>query len=718
MSKKQEPLTDDEILSIVASELARANYSTTDQGYGQLEESMHYYMGLPNGTEVDGRSSVTSTDVADAIEWIMPQIMESFTQVNEIVKFDAVGPNDARQAELESQFCYDVLMKDNDGFILIYELVKDALMQRNGVLKVYYEKVPETVFTSYTGITPEALNVLLGRDDVELTNINEYIDSTFGQLFDLTVAYTKECGKIVINSVPLEEFRVNAQHNSVCLDKARFTAHVVTVPISDLAQEGYSEEILESLPGYHNYRRDYRWAMMHENSTGALVQSADESQKYVQKHECFMMLDHDDDGIATLMKITCAGSTDTPDVILSKEPLDAMPWVSTTPIIMPHKFQGLSITDRLKQIQDHKTAIWRNILDNMYLQNNQRNVIIEGQVNLDDLLVSRPGGIIRAKRQDAIMPLQTPQISNVAFDMMRYLDEVRAGRSGVQADGNASPVAIGDRVGSEGVDRLLNAKEALVGLIIRTIAETGIKPLMHKIRELALKHFDAAQDYEFRGEWVKVAPQQWVTKRRSTVKVGTGTGDNAKKLVALQGILIVQTQAIQNPQQALVDQSNIYNTLDDMTKLAGLNGANRYFIDPSSQSGQQKQQQVAQQLAQEQQKQQEMAVHQLQAEAKIAESALMTAQAQLKAADYRAQSDMLKHELDAAKAQSNAKIAELQQQLEQYKTGIASTEADEKMQFNYDKLVVDTALKLIGIEANSKTEQNDNFNSNVGDIDA
>ena len=255
----------------------------------------------------------------------MPQIMESFTQVNEIVKFDPVGPNDTRQAELESQFCYDILMKDNDGFILIYELVKDALMQRNGVLKVYYEKVPETVTKSYTGITPEALNVLLGRDDVELTSISEYIDPTFGQLFDLTLSYTKECGKIVIDSVPLEEFRVNAQHNSVNLDKARFTAHVVTVPISDLAQEGYSEELLESLPGYHNYRRDYRWAMMHENSTGALVQSADESQKYVQKHECCMMLDHDDDGIATLMKITCAGSTDTPDVILSKEPLEVMP---------------------------------------------------------------------------------------------------------------------------------------------------------------------------------------------------------------------------------------------------------------------------------------------------------------------------------------------------------------------------------------------------------
>lgn len=716
MAKRQQPMDESEILAIVASELARSNYSNTDQGYGQLEESMSYYLGLPNGTEIDGRSAVTSTDVADAIEWIMPQIMESFTQVNEIVKFDPVGASDARQAEIESQFVYDILMKENDGFILLTELVKDALLQRNGVLKVYYENVPEVVQASYTGITKEALNVLAGNNEVEITGLEEYLDPQYGQLYNLNIAYHKKCGRIAIESVPLEEFRINAQHNSVNPAKARFTAHVVTVPVSDLAEEGYSEDVLDKLPAYHNYRRDYRWAMMHENSSGALVQSSDESLKFVQKHECCMRIDIDDDGIAELMKVTCAGSTDAPEVILSIEPLEAMPWIATTPIIMPHKFQGLSITDRLKQIQDHKTAIWRNILDNMYLQNNQRNVIIEGQVNIDDLLVSRPGGIIRAKRQDAIMPLQTPQISNVAFDMMRYLDEVRAGRSGVQADGNASPIAIGDRVGSQGVDRLLNAKEALVGLIIRTIAETGIKPLMVKIRDLALKHFDAVQDYEFRGEWIQVAPQQWITKRNCTVKVGTGTGDNQAKLTALQGILTVQTTAIQDPRQCLVDQSNIYNTLDDMSKLSGLNGASRYFIDPNSQAGRQKQQQVAQQSQVEQQKQEQLQIMQLQNEAKLTESAVVTANAQLKATEYKAQADALKHQLETNKAISNAKIAELQQQLAQYKTGIDAAASHEEMQYKYDKMHLDAAVALTQTEAQNKTEESANFDQNYGDI--
>lgn len=718
MSKrKQEPMDDSEILAIIASELARANYSTTDQGYGQLEESMSYYLGLPNGTEVDGRSAVTSTDVADSIEWIMPQIMESFTQVNEIVKFDPTRAGDSRQAEIESQFVYDILMKENDGFTIIYQMVKDALMQRNGVLKVYYDSTPETITRTYTGLNEIAVQILLNNPDIASYQISDgYIDPQLGPTYNVEVTLTVKCGKIVVQNVPLEEFRVNAQHNSINLNKSRFTAHVVTKLVSDLAEEGYSEEVLDKLPAYHNYRRDYRFAMMHENSTGALAQSADESQKFVQVHECMMLIDTDRDGIAELRKITTAGSTDAPEVILDNELLDSMPWVATTGIIMPHKFQGLSITDRVKPLQDQKTAVLRNVLDNFYLQNNQRNVVIEGMVNMDDMLISRPGGIIRAKRDGAVTPLITPQIGTAGFDLIRYLDEIRAGRTGVQSDGNASPISIGDRVGSQGVDRLMNAKEALVGLIIRCIAETGIKPLMLKIRELACKHMDAIHDYEFRGEWMQIAPTTWTATRRCTVKVGTGTGDNSQKLMLLKEVLNVQTQAIANPQQALVDQSYIFNTLDDICKLGGLNGASRYFIDPQSMPGQQKAQQVAQSSAAMQQKQDQIQALQMQLEAKIAESSVMAADAAQKTAQYKAIADGAKHQLEMVKASDKAKIERLQTQLEQYKTGIDAANKDDELQYKYDKMNVDAAISMTKIEVDAQKEQNANYMQNSGDI--
>lgn len=703
--RRNDPLSEDEILAIITNELSNSSFSSADQSYGQLEDSMSLYLGLPNGTEVPGRSQVTSTDVADSIEWIMPQVMESFTQVNEIVKFDPVGANDARQAELESQFVYDILMKENDGFIVIYEMVKDALMQRNGVLKVYYEKEECLESIELTAIDQNALSVLHSMPDIEITELSQYEDSMFGALYDVKAVKTCTKGKICVESIPLEEFRVNAQHNSISLKNARFTAHVATKTISDLIESGYDRELVENLSGFSDYRKDYRFAAMDEASINP--QPADESQQLVQVHECYMLIDIERSGTTKLKKITCAGSTDTPDVILSIDDVQCMPWVSTTPIIMPHKFQGLSISDRSKEIQEQKTAVLRNIFDNLYLQNNGRYKVLEGRVNMDDLLVSRPGGAVRVKQLDAIMPIDTPQLSPVTFEVIEYLDKVRAGRTGVQADGNASPVAIGDRVGSEGVARLLNGKEALVGLIIRTIAETGIKPLMSKIRDLAIKHFDVVQDYEFRGEWSQIIPAQWVKNRSSTVKIGTGSGDKQEKLTTLNSILQYQTTAVQNPQQTLVDQTLIYNTLDDICKLAGLNSASRYFIDPGSQSGMQKQQAIQQQSMQDAQQQQQVQLAQFQLEAKVAQAQETVANAQLEAV-------RLKHQIETHKL----KISELESQVKQYELGIETAHKDDQMQLNYDKMATDAAIKLTKIESDSQTQQNENFAQNLSNVHA
>jgi hypothetical protein len=360
-----------------------------------------------------------------------------------------------------------------------------------------------------------------------------------------------------------------------------------------------------NLPKGTNYTdSQYRFALQGEDDNGDDT-SEDDSQQTLDIVESYIHADLNEDGIAEFVKITSVGG-ESPSYILDIEELDSSPWIATTGILMSHKFKGLSIYDRLKEIQDQKTALWRSIFDNIYLQNNQRNIVVEGQVNLDDLMVSRPGGIVRAKRLDAVQPLVTPQLGQESHNMMAYLDEVRAGRVGVSAEGSATPQNIGDRVGSEGVDRLMNSKEELVGLIIRVIAETGIKPLCLKIRDLSRQHLDTTSDYKFRGDWVKVHPKTWIERDLCTVRVGTGTGDHTSKLNALREVMSIQEKALDIPGQAMVDPQNIYDTLETFCKLSGLNGAGKYFIDPSSQKGQQKTQQIGQQQQQQQQKQEEM----------------------------------------------------------------------------------------------------------------
>ncbi|HHA18759.1 MAG TPA: hypothetical protein ENK70_03540, partial [Methylophaga sp.] len=412
-------LDKDEILSIISSELSNADGSIGEGG-SDLEDSLAYYLGDLPGAAQEGRSQVVSTDVADAIEWIMPQIMKAFTQNNEVVIFDPVHEGDEKQAELETEYVYEVLMKQNDGFIILHQFVKDALMQNNGILKVYYADTEIVKAADYTGITEQALQQLLSQEGVELVEQSSYVDEnqTAGKnqliqqqiqmlqqkidqglrqinqippeqaqkmaiqvqsqmqslqrelqtpiiLYDVKVSVTRIKGQVYVDSVPPEEFRLSPQHNSINVSNARFSAHVMIKSASEVMQDyDLSKEAVDDLPdGYDYYNREYRFNMQGDSTFYDTFSSDDESQNIVEVSECYIDIDIDETGISKFMKITVVGGEDAID-ILDIEEVETSPFITTTTFLMSHKFKGLSITDRIRDIQDQKTAMIRSILDN------------------------------------------------------------------------------------------------------------------------------------------------------------------------------------------------------------------------------------------------------------------------------------------------------------------------------------------------------------------
>ena len=701
------------ILSIISAELSGSDEIT--QG---LEDPLNYYLGAPNGLEVEGRSQVTSTDVADAIEWIMPQIMKSFTQSNEVVRFDPVHEGDERQAEIESDYVCDVVMKQNNGFIAIHQFVKDALLQNNGLWKIYYEdSIKETVIP-YTGIPVEHLGAILSDDSIEVLEYAEREEFTqYGQLaevVDVKLKRTHKNGRVVIESIPREQFRVNNDHNSICLDSARFTAHVMSKTRSELISGGYDPEVVAALPTSSNSDSDYRHSAQGDNAEHDV--SLDESQEEVDIAECYIVMDKDGNGVAELVKVTAAGG-DSPTEILGMEVIPSSPWVGTTAILMSHKFKGLSIFDRLKQIQDQKTSLWRNMFDNLYLQNNQRTVVVENQVELDDLLVSRPGGIIRAKRLDAVQPLLTPSIGDSAQRMMGYLDEVRAGRVGVSAEGAASPQNIGDRVGSQGLDRLMTAKEELVGLIIRVIAETGLKPAYIKVRDLLSTHSDSIKDYKFRGEWVKISPASWVNRTACTVRVGTGTGDRDRQVSAVREVMAFQEKILGNPNQSLVSEQKVFDTLDDFCRFSGLNGASRYYIDPQSEEGKAKAKQVSDSSAEKSKKEDALQESLMTTQSQLATAEIGKARASMEGVNAKAESDTAKNQLALIKQSHEAEIKNLKLQLDEAKLFTDSEARMAELELRAEEMDRRFAIELTRIEKEGEqTDENKNYDSNKDSI--
>ena len=442
-----------DILAAVSEEMSHCQLS--NEWLDRKRAAEAYYAGdLPRAPEIPGRSGVVSTDVADSVEWIMPPIIESLS--GKSVKFRPMSAQDEAQADLETQFTHFVFSEDNEGYMALYSAAKDALMCGAGVMKVCYDNTPERIVENYSGLEEPQLQALLGDPMLEVTEIER--SETEG--IAVTAARIIKQGRVVVEAVPPEEFRVCDDHRGGDLKDARFVAHTRRRTASELLAEGYDPDAIEEAQDYHLDRESNPYSYVDPHN--------DESQKLLVVTEAYMQMDINDDGIAELVKVVCLGETE-PSVILDLEEVPAIPFVSVQAIPKPYSPFGVSVFERVKQIQDLKTAILRSTMDSFYQNTNKMKVVQEGQVNLDDLLTTRPGGIIRAKGHNAVMEIGGTPMGQEAFQLLQFADEQKRSRTGVSADAAMHNQLVSNE-SAHAVERVMSASEMLVGLIVRNIA--------------------------------------------------------------------------------------------------------------------------------------------------------------------------------------------------------------------------------------------------------
>ena len=688
-------LDKDEILALVSNELA--NCELSDAWVSKKNVAEAYYRGdLPQAPDIPGRSSVTSTDCADAVEWILPSIVESLS--GKAVKFRPCSAMDEEQAELETDYTHFLFNEENNGFLNLYTAAKDALLTGVGVLKCYYDDTPERAVEHYSGLMDPQLEGLLADPMVEVTQIER--SETDG--IAVSVSRIIKQGRVRVEPVPPEEFRVNDDHESCDLASARFVAHTRRVSASDLLAQGYDPDVIaDAQTGDLDRDIDHDWTT-NESHTD------DESQKQIVITEAYMKADINSDGISELVKITVIGEHN-PSEILDIEEVCEIPFIGMNAIVKPHSFYGVSVFDRLKQIQDLKTAILRSTMDSYYQSTNRMKVVQEGQVNLDDLLVSRPGGIIRAKGQNAVMEIGGSPIGMEAFQLLNWTDEQKRSRVGVSSD-MAGQSQLVNNESAHAVERLMSAQEMLTGLIVRSIAETGIRPAYRMCRDLMVRHHNAVTPYKFRGKWQNINPADWGDRSRMMVTVGSGAGDEQQKMGALQQIFAIQQQLQQDPSQALVTPKQTFSTISDFINLNGLGDSEQYFLNPDSPEGQQVAQQKAQESQQEQQKQMEQQQQQLQMQQGALQAQQQIAAAEMQSAQAKQQANQLKAQVD------QMKLAH-QQEVETMKAQMTAMKEMGNQRFQVQKLQTDTAIKLTELELQAKRDLNKDFQDNQGAVD-
>lgn len=704
--------TDDQLKKIIEAEIVNAGGGKDDIIDADRRNALKYYLGNM-GKPDEGRSGVVSTDVADAIEWIMPELMKAFTQNNEVVTFDPTSAKDTKQAEIESRFVYDTLMKKNNGFLILHTAFKDALMQKNGFFKCHYLKEDRVTHESYESITTPELSMLLADDKVEVTGLTtETVDGI--EVHSVNIKRVELKGSVCLSVVPPEDMRIYRRHNSVDLSLCRFISQVMSMTRSDLVKQGYDREVIYDIKqaessveqdNRRSYRFDYQSESVGPSNSGSSIAPEND---LLDVTEAFMFLDINDDGIAEYVKITYVGDDKVIEV-LDIEEVDDNPYTSITAIIMSHKLFGLSIYDRLKELQDIKTSMWRNMLDNMYLQNNQRTIVMENMVNLDDLLNVRPGGIIRAKSLEAVKPFQTTPLSSDIYTMMNYVDQVRSGRVGVSPEGSIHDSAMGDAVGSEGLQNLLTQKEELVGLMVRVLAETGVKTICLKIRDLLVDNQDLVEDYEFRGEWLQVQPSRWAARTNTTIRVGTGSGNRKEQAAVLSQVLTFQTQIVGQAGQSLVTEKQVFAAINDLLKASGMPGAANYFLDPDSPEGQENKARVDASMQEAQKAELEEKRLLSEAQAKIANAEQTKAQSMMESVSVKGENERLKTAMETIKSQSETQLAAVKQQLDEAQLALKNMHHNDDLQFKYDQLAQQYELAMRQLqESGEKNNGGDN----------
>ena len=573
-------------------------------------ETLQFYLGEPFGNEVENRSQVVCTELSDTIEFIQPSLMKMFSSSPDFARFLPRGPEDVEAAEQATDLVNFAINSDNNGFRVIHDWFKDALLFKQGAVKFHWLETDTTVNDAYEGLTEDELTLLVSDPAIEVISqeVTEMgMVDPMGQEMPMDVKYsvevkrTKKAGKVKIDNVPPEELIFSRRATS--LEDCSFIAHRTQVRAGDLIEQGYDAELVLRYAGSSDLDDEAeRQARFEEIESGNKYDtSTDPSMREILVTEAYIHADYDGDNIAELRRVVCLGDG---DEILENEPFDRLPFALLSPILMPHRMVGRSVAEMVKDLQVIKSSIMRQMLDNLYLTNNSRVGAVEGQVNLDDLLSSRPGGIVRMRAPGMVQPLAVPQIGNSAFAMLEYVDSIRDQRTGFsKASMGLDPSTLQSTTASA-VNATIQGAQLKVEMIARVFAETGCRDLAMGVLHLLQKHQDSERVVRIRGDFVSIDPRAWQNGFDLSVEVGLGNGREDEKMAMLLQIAGKQQEILNQlgPNNPVVKPSQYVNTLKRIVEMAGFKDTEQFFtsgeqVDAAVAQGAQQQDQGAAQQA-------------------------------------------------------------------------------------------------------------------------
>lgn len=569
------------LLGIIESEETALDDTELD---AERDRALDYYYGRAVGKlappSIPNRSEYVSRDVADTIDWIMPALMKTFLAGDEIVTFSPRGPEDMQAAEQETDYVNHIVADQNPIYEIFSTWFDDALIQKNGYTYSYWKTEQDIEEEKYTGLMLDQVTILSEDKDVKITEAYAQpvgVDE-MGQpvmVYDVTLSRTNEKGRICIENIPPELAKVSWRHRGVRLQDAPFAGFDAYMSLSELREMGHdvdddiSDTVLNDNDETSLVYRD-RFSLQRNRQQ---LENDDPAGRVVRVRYRWLRVDYDGDGIAELRYLMLVGQE-----ILVNEKTDVIPIACITPRIVAHNHVGRSVEEVVSDLQELKTQFIRGLIDNTHLANNGRYAVDTDRVNLDDMMVSRPGGVVRTKGDPvgAILPLQHHMLGQPAMAAVEMIDGIRETRTGVTKynmgtdAGNLNDTATGIKI-------ISNAANQRIEWIARTFAETGVKELFQIVHALTRKHQDQPAVVRLRNKWVTVDPRDWKKRNDLSISVGLGSVNRETQSNGIMQIARFQKEAFQ---AGIVSPENVYNTGAEFVKGLGFKDPDKFFTMP------------------------------------------------------------------------------------------------------------------------------------------
>lgn len=669
MQKK--PMSRDEIKSLVSSAIQNAvDYIKSDLS-PEWEKAQRYFEGKVDIGHEEGRSKVVATKCRDTVRAVKPPLVRAFLATDKPVEFIATQPDDVEAAKQATAYVRWKFGQQN-GFSIIADVIHDALVKKAGIAKVWHEECEKTEIDEYTGLTDDQFALVASDDEIEIlehsARMETVEDPATGQAVEvqthnMKVSRTMSRGEIKMRSVAPENFFVSPDASNVD-DAFVIGDRNDTMRVGDLVDMGYKfDEVVKHAGTVDTATMSERERKMEAYDT---ENSADESSRLVLVTEAYMPVDIERTGAPSLYRFLCIGGG---YHVLDYDLADEKPYAIFQIDPEPHQFFGRSLVDVILEEQDAATSMLRGVLDNVAMTNTPRMQMLEGQVEVEDLLNNEIGGVVRTRNMDALRPLEVPFTAGHTLPALQYFDDQIKAKTGVSDMASGLDADVLQNQTATAVNAMQQAATGQVELMARNLAESGMRNLFKIMAKLVRQHADGEVMMRLNGTCAPVDPRSWNAEMDVVANVGIGTGGEVEREMILREVLQHQMQIWQayGPQNGLVSMTQIRNTLADMMAMGGLQNADRYFnpMDPQTEA------MLMQQAAQAAQGQQ----------GGDPNAAFM--QVEGMKAQAKQQTDMARLQLDAQKAMAE----------EQRKRAEFAAEQD----MDRDKMVQDLALEVAKI---------------------